>query len=171
MDKYDLARDVTDGVSREALQGQKLVVVEYHTGTKKVSRKGVFNKVVATGGHMKSVKEVASGRVDVAAIDNVTYDLIRSKHPELAKETRVLMKTSASPGLPLITSPQTSDRVLEKLRSSLNELVAEKDDKELSWALKEMKIKRFVVIDKEEYRRRITKLVEFAEKKGYPQLK
>ena len=45
MDKYDLSRDVADGTSREALQGHQLMVLEYHSGTKKVVRKGVFNNV------------------------------------------------------------------------------------------------------------------------------
>lgn len=136
-----------------------------------VLRNGVFEKVIVTGGHMLSIKQIASGDVDVAAIDCVTYDLICSNYPELAKKTRVLMKTVATPGLPLITSSKTNDKILAEIRSSLNELVGESDDKELAWALKTMRLKRFVLISGEEYRRRITELSDFATKRGYPQLK
>lgn len=132
---------------------------------------GVFEKVVETGGHLISVRKVAEGEIDVAAIDSVTYDLIQRNHPQLAAQTRILANSEPSPGLPLVTGPGTSDEDVGKMREALKETVSNTNDPELMWALKEMRLKDFVVIDQETYRERIGKLQVAAKEKGYPVLK
>jgi ABC-type phosphate/phosphonate transport system substrate-binding protein len=134
-------------------------------------KQGIFASVVTTGGHLNSVRMVDSGQVDVAAIDNVSYDLIRRDHPELAARTRVLMNTPPAPGLPMITSAQTDDATIEKIRAAIKELIAHPSDDALRKALAEMKLEGFVVIDAQTYAQRITQLEDIARDKGYPMLK
>lgn len=134
-------------------------------------RHGIFASVTTTDGHLRSVRMIADGQIDVAAIDSVTYDLIKRDYPELAAKTRVLMKTLPSPGLPMITSSRTDDAIVEKMRIAIREIVTNPGDEELRWALREMKLKDFVVIDKQTYRQRIDQLEDLARDKGYPTLK
>lgn len=57
-----------------------------------------------TGAHAESAAAVARGRADIAALDAVTWRLIRAHRPETAARLRVLCHTRPSPGLPLITA-------------------------------------------------------------------
>jgi ABC-type phosphate/phosphonate transport system substrate-binding protein len=134
-------------------------------------KQGVFASVITTGGHINSVRMVADGQIDVAAIDSVSYDLIKRDHPELAAKTRVLVETAPSPGLPMITSPRTDDATIEKMRAAIKDIVTNPGDAQLRWALGEMKLKDFVVIDAQTYHQRIYQLEDMARDKGYPVLK
>lgn len=65
-----------------------------------------FGDVVITGAHRDSAKAVAEGHADIAAIDAVSWRLIQTHLPDLARQLRVLGRTPATPGLPLITAPK-----------------------------------------------------------------
>ena len=56
-----------------------------------------------TGSHRASVKSVASGQIDFAAIDAQSWRFIK-KYDKFAKNIRVLDHTNPTPGLPFITS-------------------------------------------------------------------
>jgi ABC-type phosphate/phosphonate transport system substrate-binding protein len=133
--------------------------------------RGIFSSVTVTGGHLNSVRMVADGRIDVAAIDDVSYDLIQRDHPELAGKTRVLVKTPAAPGLPMITGARTDDATIGKIRAAMKEIVTHPDDPQLRWALGEMKLQDVVLIDAKTYQQRIGQLEDLARDKGYPTLK
>lgn len=78
-----------------------------------------FNGITVSGGHQQSIEAVVTGVADVAAIDCVTYGLLAAHGwPHLAR-TRILCRTRAVPGLPLITAAATSDATLGKLRQAL----------------------------------------------------
>jgi len=66
-----------------------------------------FSEMVVTGGHEASVRAVAGGDADVAAIDCVTWAHLRNLRPHAVRGLRVLGWTEPSPGLPLITSLAT----------------------------------------------------------------
>lgn len=61
-----------------------------------------FARVVETGAHLESIRAVARGEADVAAIDAVTHALALRHLPE-ARTLRVLLSTPPTPGLPFIT--------------------------------------------------------------------
>ena len=56
-----------------------------------------------TGGHRLSAQAVADGRADIAALDAVTFALMRDADPVAAK-LRVVGMTDPTPGLPFITA-------------------------------------------------------------------
>ena len=62
-----------------------------------------FGQAVPTGAHVASIRAVAEGRADVAAIDAVTFAFAQRYIPA-AQNVRVLMSTDLTPGLPLITA-------------------------------------------------------------------
>lgn len=64
----------------------------------------VFKHTRHTGAHRDSALAVAEGRADIAAIDAVTWRLIRAHMPKLAAQLRVIAHTTPTPGLPLITA-------------------------------------------------------------------
>lgn len=61
-----------------------------------------FSRAIRTGAHLESVRAVAEGRADVAAIDAVTFAMLLRHRPE-ARRLRVLASTPETPGLPFIT--------------------------------------------------------------------
>lgn len=134
-------------------------------------KQGIFSSVMLTDGHLKSVRMIAAGQIDVASVDDVSYDLIKRDYPDLAAKTRILTVTPAAPGLPMITSAQTDDATIQKIRTAIKALIEHPDDDALRQALATMKLTGFVVIDKQDYVERIHQLEDVARAKGYPTLK
>lgn len=62
-----------------------------------------FPAGLQTGGHRLSVAAVAAGRADLAAIDALTWELLRARGGEAAR-LREVARTAPTPGLPLIAA-------------------------------------------------------------------
>jgi ABC-type phosphate/phosphonate transport system substrate-binding protein len=58
-----------------------------------------------TGSHAASAAAVAADRADIAALDAVTWALLRREDDAAALRLRVLETTAPTPGLPLIAGP------------------------------------------------------------------
>jgi ABC-type phosphate/phosphonate transport system substrate-binding protein len=84
-----------------------------------------FAALRRTGSHAQSIAAVRTGAADVAAIDAVTHALLARHAPEQIEGTRVLQRTPQAPGLPYVTSRQTSPAVLAALRAGLADMLAE----------------------------------------------
>ena len=61
-----------------------------------------FARALSTGAHVDSLKAVAEGRADIAAVDAVTFEMALRHRPE-ARALRVLLSTPETPGLPFVT--------------------------------------------------------------------
>ena len=59
-----------------------------------------------TGGHRLSARAVADGRADIAALDAVTWRMLRGDEPAVARLKPVGL-TDPTPGLPLIAAAGT----------------------------------------------------------------
>jgi ABC-type phosphate/phosphonate transport system substrate-binding protein len=70
--------------------------------------------VLRTGGHRLSADAVAEGRAEIAALDAVTWSMIR-RWDAVASRLRVVALTDPSPGLPLIACAGTVDAMLHAL--------------------------------------------------------
>lgn len=83
----------------------------------------VFTRFVHSGGHAASARAVAEGRADIAGIDALTWKLI-TRYDPVAKELRVLERTTPTPGLPYITSisrdPELVARAVTKAITDLS---------------------------------------------------
>jgi ABC-type phosphate/phosphonate transport system substrate-binding protein len=70
-----------------------------------------FRATIVTGSHEASVAAVAEGGADLAAIDCVSFALLKRGRPELIERVAVVAESSASPTLPFIAAaglPQTT---------------------------------------------------------------
>ena len=70
-----------------------------------------FEQWLQSRAHVESIKAVAEGRADIAAIDAVTWRLAQRYDAE-AKTLRVLERTRPTPGLPFITSKMRDAQIL-----------------------------------------------------------
>ncbi|MDK4743013.1 PhnD/SsuA/transferrin family substrate-binding protein [Rhizobium sp. CNPSo 3464] len=86
-----------------------------------------FSAVIETGGHRMSIDAVSSGEADVAAIDCVTFGNTLRFDPDRLAGVRILAETAKGPGLPFITSAETSAQDLAILRRALVEAIADPD--------------------------------------------
>ena len=80
-----------------------------------------FSEVVVTGAHAASLAAVAGGAADIAAIDAVTFGLLR---PEGVK---IVGRTPLSPTLPFVTSRATPPALREALRAALRDMPPQRE--------------------------------------------
>ena len=76
---------------------------------------GVFAMEIQTGAHVESLRAIASGKADIAAIDAVTWRYAQNFETCISG-LRVLGATKPTPGLPFITSRAFA---LEKVRTAV----------------------------------------------------
>ena len=81
----------------------------------------IFSERLETGGHRISIKAVAEGKADVAAIDCRSWQLAQRYEPA-AQELRVVGWTAKRKGLPYITSKTTPADVVGALREIIGGL-------------------------------------------------
>jgi ABC-type phosphate/phosphonate transport system substrate-binding protein len=79
----------------------------------------VFDNVINTGSHRQSIAAVASGKADLAAIDCVSFALLRRIDPNLVSQVSVIDRTPSTPSLPFVTSSHTSDKDIGTMRHAL----------------------------------------------------
>ena len=73
-----------------------------------------FGAVVTTGSHRASLEAVADGRADLAAIDCVSFALMKRQSADLVERVAVVAESPLSPGLPFIMSarlPEVDARI------------------------------------------------------------
>jgi ABC-type phosphate/phosphonate transport system substrate-binding protein len=81
--------------------------------------------ILDTGSHAASARAVHDGRADVAALDAVSWTLLR-REESWTQRLRVLAVTAPTPGLPLITGPrEDADRLFAAVRSAIAALAAD----------------------------------------------
>ncbi|MFZ4835239.1 phosphate/phosphite/phosphonate ABC transporter substrate-binding protein [Rouxiella sp. Mn2063] len=107
-----------------------------------------FSDIVFSGSHRQSLATLSEKKGDIAAIDAVTWALVSRHEPERVAGLISIGTTPLTPGLPMITSAQTSPQVLQKLRQALQRLATEPQ-----WqAIRDAQlIKGFSVTTREDY--------------------
>jgi ABC-type phosphate/phosphonate transport system substrate-binding protein len=85
-----------------------------------------FGSVAISGSHRRSAEMVTEGAADVAALDCVSFALLRQLHPESVATLRVVQWSVSTPSLPFITAAGTSDAVLRALREALAAALADR---------------------------------------------
>ena len=71
--------------------------------------------------HRRSVEMVASGDADWAAIDSISWGMLKRIAPRLTASVYVIDQTMAVPGLPLITSYHTPNNVAAFLQQRISQ--------------------------------------------------
>lgn len=94
-----------------------------------------FPRVVETGAHRRSVAAVRAGDVDVAAIDCVTFALLRQVAPNEVEDLRVIAASERAPSLPFVTRKGISTEDLDRLRRGLSAAMADPELADIRRAL------------------------------------
>jgi ABC-type phosphate/phosphonate transport system substrate-binding protein len=82
-----------------------------------------FSEVTVSGSHAGSLQLIAAGKADCAAIDCVTFALLKRYRPQLSENLRVLAETPQVPGLPYVTSRSRSADEVKRLRGGLQAIL------------------------------------------------
>ncbi|TCP93012.1 ABC-type phosphate/phosphonate transport system substrate-binding protein [Sphingomonas sp. PP-CE-1A-559] len=86
-----------------------------------------FAEVLETGAHRASIVAVGMGKVDLAAIDSVTYAAIARFEPALVTGLKIVAPSPASPSLPFVTAAGTDAETVAALQSALDHVAADPD--------------------------------------------
>ena len=78
-----------------------------------------FGRTLESGGHLNSMKLVQERKVDVAAIDCVSFALARRARPELAAGLAVIGHGPAAPALPYVTAAGRPADEMARLKRAL----------------------------------------------------
>jgi ABC-type phosphate/phosphonate transport system substrate-binding protein len=78
-----------------------------------------FRAVLVTGSHEASVEAVAEGRADLAAIDCVSYALLRRGRPALVERVAIVAESPRSPSLPFIAAAGLPTATIAAVREAL----------------------------------------------------
>lgn len=90
-----------------------------------------FEHTVVTGSHARSVEFVASEKADAAAIDCVSFALLRRCRSDAIGELRIIGETPASPAPPFATSNRRSVAEVNALRLALRDVLQDQRNKEI----------------------------------------
>jgi ABC-type phosphate/phosphonate transport system substrate-binding protein len=125
-----------------------------------------FGEVLVTGSHQASLAAVAEGAADIAAIDCVSFALLRRGRPELTERVEVITRTPSSPGLPFVMSAALAERHLEAARAALFAAIG---DPALAEARATLGLAGAEILADVDYER-IAQLEQGAVALGYPEL-
>ncbi|MEP7085579.1 MAG: PhnD/SsuA/transferrin family substrate-binding protein, partial [Betaproteobacteria bacterium] len=84
-----------------------------------------FGAVRVSGGHAESLAQIARGEADIAAIDCVTYELLRRCRSQAIAATRIIGRTQNVPGLPYVTAKATGTDACRRLIAGLESAFAD----------------------------------------------
>lgn len=103
---------------------------------------------IETGSHRQSVRAVADGDADLAAIDAVCWALAGEFEPDAVARLEAIAETPLRPGLPLITAGRRSDAEVAMLRIALDAALTSRETQEARRALH---LTGTAVLDDKEY--------------------
>ncbi len=107
-----------------------------------------FKRFDFTYAHDKSIKAVATGIVDGAAVNSLVWEYANQVNPEFTSRTKIIEKSPAYGIPPVVVHPALDPELKEKLRQIF--LNIHKDEKGRK-ILKGMLIDKFVLIDDSAY--------------------
>jgi ABC-type phosphate/phosphonate transport system substrate-binding protein len=88
-----------------------------------------------TGSHRASIRAVAAGAADIAAIDAICWALARRHEPDITRRLKVVAETPLRPALPFITAVERSDAEVATIRAALAAALADPATAEARTAL------------------------------------
>ena len=109
-----------------------------------------FASVIESGAHVRSMEMMAGDEADIAAIDAVTFALMKSRRPETVARLAVIARGPLVPALPYVTAMARPPAEVTRLKRALAEAAA---DPALAEARAALLIDRFAFLDPESYRR------------------
>jgi ABC-type phosphate/phosphonate transport system substrate-binding protein len=124
-----------------------------------------FSERILTGGHKQSMLAVAEGHADLAAIDVVTFALMKELEPALCQKLKIVGQSEFTTGLPFICSKHSNINHND-LGNAMNQAVELMEPE----ARKLLHLSGFAPVATEDYAK-IKQLEDAAIAAGYPELK
>lgn len=124
-----------------------------------------FSERILTGGHKQSMRAVAKGHADLAAIDVVTYALMKELEPALCEKLKIVGQSEFTTGLPFICTKHSNIN-RNDLGSAMNQAVEHMDPE----ARELLHLSGFAPIAAKDYAK-IKELEDAAIAADYPELK
>jgi len=84
-----------------------------------------FKEIHISGAHAESLTFVQSKQADIAAIDCVTFALLKRYRPTALDRIRIISQSKAAPALPYVTSVNTSLEIQQHMQFALKEAFAD----------------------------------------------
>lgn len=84
-----------------------------------------FSRVVETGWHQESIRQVCAGRIDASAIDSQVLAVELRDHPELGAQLRIIDTLGPSTIQPVVAARHLADELMASLRSALLQVGAD----------------------------------------------
>ncbi|MEM7165436.1 MAG: PhnD/SsuA/transferrin family substrate-binding protein [Planctomycetota bacterium] len=106
-----------------------------------------FASMTASGSHLESLRRVAAGDTDAAAIDSNVLASYLATHPELARSVRVLTTWGPHAVQPLVAAPHVAPAVIADVAVALRDM----HTTEYGEALARFGVTKFVTVDQEFY--------------------
>lgn len=79
-----------------------------------------FRHIHESGAHVDSLAAVIAKQADVAAIDCITYALLKEYRPTALSGTRIIGQTDYAPAHPYVTRSHTSTETQQRMKEALN---------------------------------------------------
>lgn len=92
-----------------------------HTIAEQCAPGPFFAGMIRTGGHIASMRAVAAGEAEMAAIDAVTFAAAGASYPGLPDALKVIAVSRKVPALPFVTARGTTDALASLLQETLLE--------------------------------------------------
>lgn len=108
-----------------------------------------FGKTYYTYSHDYSIKAVAMGVVDGAAVDGLLFEQLREINSELISQLKIVEFGDDAGTPPIVASKKTDKKLVEQFKKWIVNL---QNDQEGKTILKEIGINRYVPIDDDNYR-------------------
>ncbi|MAT98395.1 MAG: phosphate ABC transporter substrate-binding protein [Anaerolineaceae bacterium] len=98
----------------------------YHIARYKLAQLGTngdfFSKIVASGGHLRSLQMVLAGEADSAAIDSTVMDAALRDDPDLANQIRIVEALGPSPIPPWVIHKSVPVPLRQSIRQALTQM-------------------------------------------------
>ena len=109
-----------------------------------------FRSIKESGAHADSLIAIQNKTADVAAIDCVTYQLLKTYRPSTISGTRIIGQTDAAPAHPYVTSSNTPKEIQRRMRDALD---AAFNDSSLDSARETILLKKGIFNRQNDYQR------------------
>jgi phosphonate transport system substrate-binding protein len=103
-----------------------------------------FSRTIFTYAHDSSIRAVAEGVVDAAAVDSVVFNYLRLTEPGLIAKVNVIDRWGPFGIYPFVVNPQLAPQIKARLRQTFLEMDQDPEGKEI---LRNLGVDRFVVPD------------------------
>jgi len=124
------------------------LVPTYMLAKMKETPETFFGRYIFTSAHDKSIKAVAQGVVDGAAVDSLIWEYADRTNPEFTSKTRIILKSPPYAIPPVAVSGTLDPQIKEKLKQILLNAHNDSKGREL---LNKMMIDKFVVVEDRAY--------------------